>query len=133
MDWNGTIETVRNASSLYWVAATAIAGGTSLLAAAFVLHLRRRVPGRVPAPAAATAPPPVVVPVAGGYAPTASATLPKPAPGPDLTPVTARLASLADRLEAVQSDLAAASATTEGSFLKETPSHVEYVFRTGEA
>lgn len=135
MDWNGLLETVRNASSLYWVAAAAIAAGVSLLAAALVLQLRRRRPTAAPSRRESTASvvaPRTAVAAPGGYT-AASLAQPVVPAQPDLGPVTARLAAAADRLAEIQAELAAEHVVSPESILKETPSHVEYVFRTSEA
>jgi hypothetical protein len=70
--------------------------------------------------------------VPGAYAP-ATAVRNAPARAPDLAPVTARLAAAADRLAAVRAELDGIPAVPAAEVLKETPGHVEYVFRTSEA
>jgi hypothetical protein len=132
MDWNAVFENLRNASTLYWVAAAAIAAGVTLLTTAFVLHLRRRPPrARRDRRPVGTAPP-AAVPVPGGYTPAAAAR-PANLRAPDLAPVTARLAAAAARLAAVRAELDDIPVVPPAEVLKESPSHVEYVFRTSEA
>ncbi|RKZ09493.1 hypothetical protein DRQ50_15060 [bacterium] len=127
MDLSSILHHFRNMGPAYWAAAAAIALGFTLVTTAGVLQWRRlRATRRQPArrahmPATAVA----------GYA--AQAVTP-PAPAmvadPDLTE---RLAVAASRLEAVHAAMAALEQLPAGSPLKPTPSHVEYVFRSGTA
>ena len=132
MDLSGVMQSLRDQGPAYWVAASSVALGATLLVTAGLLQWRRfqvRVPLRRSCPAPRLTAPATA---AAGYA--ARTIDSPPAVSSALDPaLAARLAAAADRLAAVRADLSRRERLPDGSDLKAPVSHVEYVFRSGEA
>ncbi len=129
MDLSGVMQSLRDQGPAYWVAASSVALGATLLVTAGLLQWRRF---RVRVPLRRSCPVPRLTAAAAGYA--ARTIDSPPAVSSALDPaLAARLAAAADRLAAVRADLSRWERLPDGSDLKVPVSHVEYVFRSGEA
>ncbi|HPF70545.1 MAG TPA: hypothetical protein PLQ13_07760 [Candidatus Krumholzibacteria bacterium] len=127
MDWNATARFLQGQGPVFWAAALAVALGCTLVVAAGLLQVRRRVAARRPAA-------PTVRLTGTGYAATPSpAPLAPPAPptaaaDPRLPELHRRLAAAAARLETLRSER-----TAGVSGLKSPIDRVEYLHRSGRA
>ena len=132
MDLANILETVQAMGPAYWIAAAAVALGCTLLVTAGALQLRRLRKAR----RSAVRHDPVPATAARDYASQATSS---PMEHRSLAPtvadpaLTARLAAAVARLETVHAAMAAMERLPDGSALKPSPSHVEYVFRSGTA
>ena len=134
MDLKTTLDTLGAQGTAYWAAAAAVALGLTLLAIAGLLQWRRlrerRAGPRAHRPARSAPSSGVLAAYAAQHTPPAAPAAPVPAAENELAN---RLRAATDRLAAVHAALAARDRLADGSDLKPTASHVEYVFRTGEA
>ena len=132
MDLATLMRTITEQGPTYWGAAAAVALGATLLITAAVLQWRRfrtSGPRRRQRPAAG----PLAHPSAFAEYASHAVRPPSAAPRTVEPALAGRLAAAADRLAAIRADMTRWEHLPDGSDLKATSSHVEYVFRSGEA